>query len=108
MSALSFFLGRPTYYRGVGTVQWTVPATITLDIKKNQAVAWFLCVCVGYLPGQANVLFCLQVSGGHLQAEKSPNLSVEALCSRYLSFWVGQRIVVAQEQSSGLFQPQLL
>ena len=50
------------------------------DTLKNQAVAWFLCVCVGYLPGQA---------------EKSPNLSVEALCSRYLSFWVGQRIVVA-------------
>ena len=27
--------------------------------------------------------------------KKSPDLSLEALCWHYLSFWVGQRIVVA-------------
>ena len=29
--ALPIFLGRPTYCRGVGTVRWTVPATLSLN-----------------------------------------------------------------------------
>ena len=40
MFALPIFLGRPTYCRGVGTVRWTVSATIVLDIVKAFGEVW--------------------------------------------------------------------
>ena len=53
-------------------------------------------ICILYYLGQANVLSCRpQVSGGHLQTEKEPDFRLTLLCSHYLSFWVGQRIVLA-------------
>ena len=70
--------------------------------EKTSSFLTRFCVRVTYLPGQANVLSCRpQVSGGHLQAEKSPNLSVRALCSRYLASRAGQRIVLAVKKHAG-------
>ncbi len=61
------------------------------------------CVRVTYLPGQANVLSCRSECpvDTRRHKEKTPDLSVGGLCSRYLSSQVGQRIVMPQRVSSG-------
>ena len=52
--ALPGFLGRPTYCRGVGTVRWTVAATIVFTIKyrKTSNFRWRFW-CSRYLSSQA-------------------------------------------------------
>ena len=63
-----------------------------------------LFIRVNRISGQANVLSCRpQVSGGHLQAEKSPDLSVEALCSHSLPFRVGQALSLRKNMPVACF-----
>ena len=58
--ALPSFLGRPTYCRGVGTVRWTVPATISIILcKKKRTKPKLGSLCSRYLAfwvGQCIVL----------------------------------------------------
>ena len=50
--ALPILPCRPMYYRGVGTVRWTVTATFFFDIVKAPHICVELfCVRVTYLPG---------------------------------------------------------
>ena len=44
-----------------------------------------LCVRILISPGRSSIILPQRQSGGLSQAEKSPDISVEALCSRYLS-----------------------
>jgi len=55
-------------------------------------------------PQQDPIVLTRQVSGGHLQAEKSPNLSVEALCLRYLVSRLGQLSFAVKKHAGGMFQ----
>jgi len=52
-------------------------------------------------PGRPSIVPALEQSGGLFQPQKSPDLSIEALCSRYLFSQVGQCIVLAVKKHAG-------
>ena len=89
MFVLLYFPGRPMDRHGVGIVRWTIPAVIQyVQIKqKTTTFVVVFCVRVTWFSRQANGSSCRpQVSGGHLQAEKSPDFSVEAFSVRVTYF----------------------
>ena len=104
MLALPIFPGRPSIATGA---QWR--KCLGRLPYKNMPVACFRqkktdlsieAVCWHYLASWVGqVLSCLQVSGGHLQAKKNPQPKLWVLCWHYLSSRAVARQVLSAQMS---------